>query len=154
MQGMLRALAAGQNYIISFIAIFSLSQSVGGLAGIALLSAFHTVRLKTHLIDAGTTLAMSNVQLSQAFSNTAQRTAPLQQDPVLVQQATSASISAQIGREAAVLAFNDVFFLIGTLSAITFVALLVPWVINKIRGRNPLAKELAFIEAMRARNDP
>ena len=154
MQGMLRALAAGQNYIISFIAIFSLSQSVGGLAGIALLSAFHTVRLKTHLIDAGTTLAMSNVQLSQAFSNTAQLTAPLQQDPVLVQQATSASISAQIGREAAVLAFNDVFFLIGTLSAITFVALLVPWVINKIRGRNPLAKELAFIEAMRARNDP
>ncbi len=154
MQGMLRALAAGQNYIISFIAIFSLSQSVGGLAGIALLSAFHTVRLKTHLIDAGTTLAMSNVQLSQAFSNTAQRTAPLQQDPALVQQATSASISAQIGREAAVLAFNDVFFLICTLSAITFVALLVPWVINKIRGRNPLAKELAFIEAMRARNDP
>ncbi|WP_446654633.1 MFS transporter [Blastomonas sp.] len=154
MQGMLRALAAGQNTIISFIAIFSLSQSVGGLAGIALLSGFHTVRLKTHLIDAGTTLAMSNAQLSQAFSNAAQRTAPLQQDPALVQQATSASISAQIGREAAVLAFNDVFFLIGTLSAITFVALLVPWVINKIRGRNPLAKELAFIEAMRARNEP
>ncbi|MAF63204.1 MAG: MFS transporter [Blastomonas sp.] len=154
MEGMLRALAAGQNYIISFIAIFSLSQSVGGLAGIALLSAFHTVRLKTHLIDAGTTLAMSNAQLSQAFSNAAQRTAPLQQDPALVQQATSASISAQIGREAAVLAFNDVFFLIGTLAAITFVALFVPWVINKIRGRNPLAKELAFIEAMRARNEP
>ncbi len=154
MQGMLRALAAGQNTIISFIAIFSLSQSVGGLAGIALLSGFHTVRLKTHLIDAGTTLAMSNAQFSQAFSNAAQRTAPLQQDPALVQQATSASISAQIGREAAVLAFNDVFFLIGTLSAITFVALLVPWVINKIRGRNPLAKELAFIEAMRARNEP
>ncbi|MBL0966274.1 MAG: MFS transporter [Blastomonas sp.] len=154
MQGMLRALAAGQNTIISFIAIFSLSQSVGGLAGIALLSGFHTVRLKTHLIDAGTTLAMSNAQLSQAFSNAAQRTAPLQQDPALVQQATSASISAQIGREAAVLAFNDVFFLIGTLSAITFVALLVPWVINEIRGRNPLAKELAFIEAMRARNEP
>lgn len=154
MQGMLRALAAGQNTIISFIAIFSLSQSVGGLAGIALLSGFHTVRLKTHLIDAGTTLAMSNAQFSQAFSNAAQRTAPLQQDPALVQQATSASISAQIGREAAVLAFNDVFFLIGTLSAITFVALLVPWVINKIRRRNPLAKELAFIEAMRARNEP
>lgn len=154
MQGMLRALAAGQNMIISFIAIFSLSQSVGGLAGIALLSAFHTVRLKTHLIDAGTTLAMSNAQLSQAFSNAAQRTVPLQQDPALVQQATSASISAQIGREAAVLAFNDVFFLICTLSAITFVALFVPWVINKIRGRNPLAKELAFIEAMRARNEP
>ena len=120
----------------------------------ALLSAFHTVRLKTHLIDAGTTLAMSNAQLSQAVSNVAQRTAPLQQDPALVQQATSANISQQIGREAAVLAFNDVFFLIGTLAAVTFAALLVPWVINKIRGRNPLAKELAFIEAMRARTKP
>ena len=154
MEGMLRALAAGQNYIISFIAIFSLSQSVGGLAGIALLSAFHTVRLKTHLIDAATTLTLGNAQLSQAISNAAQRTAPFQQDSALLQQTTSASISQQIGREAAVLAFNDVFFLIGTLSAVTFVALLVPWVINKIRGRNPLAKELAFIEAMRERTKP
>ncbi len=154
MEGMLRALAAGQNTIISFIAIFSLSQSVGGLAGIALLSAFHTIRLKTHLIDAGTTLTLGNAQLSQAISNAAQRTAPLQQDSALLQQTTSASISQQIGREAAVLAFNDVFFLIGTFSAVTFVALLVPWMINKARGHNPLAKELAFIEAMRARTKP
>lgn len=154
MEGMLRALAAGQNYIISFIAVFSLSQSIGGLAGISLLSAFHTIRLKTHLIDAGTTLALTNAQLSQAVTNVAQRTAPVQTDTALVQQATAANISQQIGREAAVLAFNDVFFLIGTLAAITFVALLVPWVINKIRGRNPLAKELAFIEAMRAGTKP
>jgi hypothetical protein len=153
MEGMLRALAAGQNYIISFIAIFSLSQSVGGLAGIALLSAFHTVRLKTHLIDSGSTLALGNSQLSQAIANAGRRGAPFQGDPALLQQTTAASISAQAGREAAVLAFNDVFFLIGTLSALTFAALLVPWTINKIRGRNPLARELAFIEAMRARTD-
>ena len=44
--------------------------------------------------------------------------------------------------------------LIGTLSAVTFLVVLVPWLINKIRGRNPLAKELAFIEAMRARTKP
>lgn len=43
MEGMLRALTAGQSYVISFIAVFSLSQSVGGLAGISLLSAFHAV---------------------------------------------------------------------------------------------------------------
>lgn len=151
MEGMLRALAAGQNYVISFIAIFSVSQSVGGLAGISLLSAFHTIRLKTHLIDSGSTLAMGNAQLSQAVSNAAQRGAPFQGDPALLQQATAASITQQVGREAAVLAFNDVFFLIGTLSALTFAALFVPWLINKIRGRNPLAKELAFIEAMQAR---
>jgi len=34
---------------------------------------------------------------------------------------------------------------------VTFAVVFVPWLINKIRGRNPLAKELAFMEAMLAR---
>ena len=153
MEGMLRALAAGQSYVISFIAVFSLSQSVGGLAGISLLSAFHTVRLKVHLIDAGNTLNLANQQLVQALGNAANRAAPRLSDPALQQQAAAASISKQVGREAAVLAFNDVFFLIGTLSAMTFAIVFVPWLINKLRGRNPLAKELAFMEAMRSRTD-
>lgn len=151
MEGMLRALAAGQSYVISFIAIFSLSQSVGGLAGISLLSAIHTIRLKTHLIDAGSTLTLGNVQLGQALSSAARQAAPVQTDPVLRQQAAASDISQEVGREAAVLAFNDVFFLIGALAALTFVVVFVPWLINKIRGRNPLAKELAFLEAMLAR---
>ncbi len=151
MEGMLRALAAGQSYVVSFIAVFSLSQSVGGLAGISLLSAFHTVRLKTHLIDAGNTLTLANAQLGQALGNAARRVAPIQSDPALQQQTAASSISAEVGREAAVLAFNDVFFLIGTLSAVTFLVVFVPWLINKIRGRNPLAKELAFMQAMQSR---
>lgn len=152
MEGMLRALAAGHSYVVSFIAIFSLSQSVGGLAGISLLSAIHTIRFKTHLIDAGNTLTLGNPQLVQALSNAAQRAAALQSDPALRQQAAASSISQEVGREAAVLAFNDVFFLIGTLAAVTFAVIFVPWLINKIRGRNPLAKQLAFMEAMVARN--
>ena len=151
MEGMLRALAAGQSYVISFIAVFSLSQSIGGLAGISLLSAFHTIRLKTHLIDAGSTLTLGNSKFAEALSNAVQRVAPAQADPALQQQAAASNISQQVGREAAVLAFNDVFFLIGTLAAATFAVLAMPWLINKIRGRNPLAKELAFLEAMLAR---
>ena len=151
MEGMLRALAAGQSYVISFIAVFSLSQSIGGLAGISLLSGFHTIRLKTHLIDAGSTLTLGNSKFAEALSNAVQRVAPAQADPALQQQAAASIISQQVGREAAVLAFNDVFFLIGTLAAATFAVLAMPWLINKIRGRNPLAKELAFLEAMLAR---
>lgn len=151
MEGMLRALAAGQSYVISFIAVFSLSQSIGGLAGISLLSAFHTIRLKTHLIDAGSTLTLGNSKFAEALSNAVQRVAPAQADPALRQQAAASNISQQVGREAAVLAFNDVFFLIGMLAAATFAVLAMPWLINKIRGHNPLAKELAFLEAMLAR---
>ena len=151
MEGMVRALVAGPRFVISFIAIFSLSQSMGGLAGSSLLSAFYTIRLKTHLIDAGSTLTLGNIQLAQALSNAARRIAPVQADPALQQQAASSSISQSVGREAAVLAFNDVFFLVGTLAVVTFAVVFVLWLINKIRGRNPLAKELASLEAMLAR---
>ncbi|WP_137681330.1 MFS transporter [Aurantiacibacter suaedae] len=151
MEGMVRALAAGQRFVISFIAIFSLSQSMGGLAGSSLLSAFYTVRLKTHLIDAGSTLTLGNGQLGAALSGAARNIAPLQSDPALQQQAASSTVSAAVGREAAVLAFNDVFFLVGILAAITFAAVFLPWLINKIRGHNPLAKELAALEARLAR---
>ncbi|URW75079.1 MFS transporter [Sphingomonas donggukensis] len=147
MEGMLRALAAGTHRVVSFIAMFSLSQSLGGLAGTAALSAFHTIRLKTHLIDAGQTLTLSNQPLAGALANAARRVAPVQIDPALQQQSASASVTQEIGRQAAVLAFNDVFFLVGTLASLAFVAVLVPWAINRIQGRNPLAKELALLQS-------
>lgn len=152
MEGMLRALTAGPAYVISFIAVFSLSQTLGGLAGVSALSAFHTFRLKTHLIDAGATLTIANPELTEQIGQTIARFAPTISDPLLQQQAAAASITQAVGREAAVLAFNDVFFLIGTLASIAFIAILVPWAINRLRGHNPLSKELAFLESMIARS--
>lgn len=152
MEGMLRALAAGPAYVISFIAVFSLSQTLGGLAGVSALSAFHTIRLKTHLIDAGATLTATNQQLAGEIGQLSTGFATTISDPVLQQQAAASRITQEVGREAAVLAFNDVFFLIGTLASIAFVVVLVPWVINRVRGRNPLSKELVFLENMTARS--
>ena len=151
MQGMVRALAAGPSYVVSFIAMFSLSQSLGGLAGISALSAFHSIRLKTHIIDAGGTLTLANPQLVDALGVTVRTVAPIQPDTSLSQQTASVAISQEVGREAAVLAFNDVFFLIGTLASILFVIVFVPWIINRVQRRNPLANELAALETMLAR---
>ncbi len=151
MQGMVRALVAGPSYVVSFIAMFSLAQSIGGLAGVSALSAFHSIRLKTHIIDAGGTLTLANPQLVDALNVTVRNAAPVQADAALAQQTASAAISQEVGREAAVLAFNDVFFLIGTLAAIVFVIVFVPWIINRVQKRNPLANELAALETMMAR---
>lgn len=151
MQGMVRALVAGPSYVVSFIAMFSLAQSIGGLAGVSALSAFHSIRLKTHIIDAGGTLTLANPQLVDALNVTVRNAAPVQADAALVQQTASAAISQEVGREAAVLAFNDVFFLIGTLAAIVFGIVFVPWIINRVQKRNPLANELAALETMMAR---
>ncbi|MBU1538243.1 MAG: MFS transporter [Alphaproteobacteria bacterium] len=152
MEGMLRALAAGPAYVVSFIAVFSLSQTLGGLAGVSALSAFHTIRLKTHLIDAGATLTAANPQLARELGQATARLGTTISDPALQQQAAAARIAREVGREAAVLAFNDVFFLIGSLACIAFVVVLAPWISNRLRGRNPLSKELAFLETMRPGN--
>ena len=152
MEGMLRALAAGPAYVVSFIAVFSLSQTLGGLAGVSALSAFHTIRLKTHLIDAGATLTAASPQLARELGQATARFGATISDPALQQQAAAARIAQAAGREAAVLAFNDVFFLIGSLACIAFVVVLVPWVMNRLRGRNPLSKELAFLETIRPGN--
>lgn len=151
MEGMIRALVAGTNRVVSFIAMFSLAQSLGGLGGSAALSAFYTIRLKTHLIDAGQTLTLTNQPLAAALANAARRGAGIYTDPALQQQYASTSVTNEIGREAAVLAFNDVFFLVGSLASLAFVVVAVPWAINRIRARNPLAKELAALQSRLAR---
>ena len=152
MEGMVRALAAGPSYVVSFIAVFSLSQTLGGLAGVSALSALHTIRLKTHLVDASATLTAANPQLAAQLRETSVSVAATQSD-ALLQQATAASrVAREAGREAAVLAFNDMFFVIGWLAMIAFVAVLVPWTVNRVRGRNPLGKELAALQSMLARN--
>ena len=121
------------------------------MAGISALSAFHSIRLKTHIIDAGGTLTLANPQLVDALGVTVRTVAPIQPDTSLSQQTASVAISQEVGREAAVLAFNDVFFLIGTLASILFVIVFVPWIINRVQRRNPLANELTALETMLAR---
>ncbi|WP_207859770.1 MFS transporter [Volucribacter psittacicida] len=44
LEGMVRALAVSQNHMISFVAVFSFSQTVGGLSAAAGFSAFVTIR--------------------------------------------------------------------------------------------------------------
>jgi hypothetical protein len=46
--GMARTLLAGPRNFISFVVLFSLSQSIGGLVGTAALGTFETVREKYH----------------------------------------------------------------------------------------------------------
>jgi hypothetical protein len=152
MQGMVRALAAGPGHVVSFIAIFSLSQTLGGLAGTAGLSALQTIRLKTHLLDASATLTAANPQLAEGLRRAATSAASTVSDPALRQSLAAGQVSREAGREAAVLAFNDVFFVIGWLAVIAFVVVLVPWVINRVRGHNPLGKELAALQAMTNRS--
>lgn len=148
MEGILRALARGPDYIISFVAVFSLSQTIGGLAGVAALSAFHTVRTKAHLIAMGQDLTLSDPAVAQAVGRAVAGQAAIIADPVLRQASGAGQLLQQANQQAAILAFNDVFFLIGCLAAAVFTITLIRWVYLKIYGINPLAEEMAALQKM------
>ncbi|GLI96188.1 MFS transporter [Sphingobium sp. BS19] len=148
MEGLLRALAQGMQYIISFIAVFSLSQTLGGLAGVAGLAAFQTIWAKVHLMDIGRELTLSDPAVAQAIQLRAAAYNGTIADPVLRQASGAGQLVQQAGRDAAILAFNDMFFLIGIIASLAFAAILAKWIYNRRRGINPLAKELEALASI------
>lgn len=152
MTGMLRALARGPSHIVSFSAVFGISQALGGLAGAALLGTFQVVRQRHHLAELlqglplGDPLAAGRLaQLSQAYA--------AQIPDAGARSATGlALLNQQVAREAQVLAFNDVFLLIGVLAALCFVLVGAYWVRLRVLGINPLAGDLAALARLRERN--
>lgn len=67
----------------------------------------------------------------------------------MLRQASGAGqLVQQAGRDAAILAFNDMFYLIGIIASLAFAAILAKWIYNRRRGINPLAKELEALASI------
>lgn len=152
MEGLLRALTKGPSYLVSFVGVFSLSQTLGGLAGVAALSAFHTLRTKAHLMTLGQSISTNNPAVAQGLNSLAGALTGNMTDPALRGAVAGSQVVREAAREATILAFNDVFFVIGAFAALAFVPLFVRWAYNRRRGHNPLAKELEALQKMRAQN--
>ena len=150
MEGFLRALTRGPSYVVSFLALFNLSQTIGGLAGTAALSAFFTIRAKAHLITLGQGLSSGDPALGQAIAYLAGGLNGTIGDPQLRSAVAGGNVVREAARQAAVLAYNDVFFLIGCLSASAFVIMLIRWLRDRRRGHSPLAADLSLLQQMLA----
>ncbi|MGV1684693.1 MFS transporter [Sphingopyxis sp. NJF-3] len=150
MEGLLRAMTKGPSYLVSFVGVFSLSQTLGGLAGVAALSAFHTLRAKSHLMTLGGSISAADPDVAQGLSRLAAAQAGTIADPALRSATAGARVVREAAREAAILAYNDVFFVIGSLAALAFAVMLARWLYDRRRGHNPLAAELEALQKMRA----
>ncbi|MDE2569199.1 MAG: MFS transporter [Sphingomonadales bacterium] len=150
MEGLLRAITRGPSYVVSFVALFSLSQTLGGLAGVAALSAFHTIRVKAHLMTLGQTVSTNDPAMAQAINDLANALSGTMNDAVVRRAVVGSQVVGEAAREATVLAYNDVFFVIGVMSAMAFVVLFARWFYDRRRGHIPLAKELEAMQKMRA----
>lgn len=149
--GILQALAKGPSHIVSFSAVLGISQQLGGIGGAAMLGSFQIVRERFH----------SEVLVQQLIASDPQVTLRLQQlggayartigDPVLRQAEGGVLLAQQVTREANILAFNDLFMLIGMLSTLAFIYLFARWLGYRRKGTMPLAAELAALAEMRNR---
>ena len=114
-------LAGGGNYLVSFVVVFNISQSVGGVVGSTLLGTFQTVRERFHSNELVQSLVMSN--------------------PVVAAQVREGAwqLSQRVSREANVLAYNDVFLLVGVLASLTVVwGVVIQWLMWRRGEISPL----------------
>lgn len=123
--GFLRMLERGPAYFVSLVVLFSSTQNLGGLAGSALLGSYQVIATRSHL-------------------------AALTEHLVAADPLVAARIQAQGGvqlvqsaaREAAVLAFNDVFRFVALLALATALFLLCFVLRDLWRGRNHALQEV------------
>ncbi|TFI58731.1 MFS transporter [Sphingomonas parva] len=150
MGGVLRALARGPSHMVSYSAVFSLAQTVGGLGGTALLGTFQIVREKYHSHELVQSIVMTDPQVAARLQQLGGAYGRVIGDPSLRQAQGANLLAQQVTREANILAFNDVFLLIAMLAGLTFLWLGGRWLVFKLRGVNPLGAELAALQKMLA----
>ncbi|BEV00479.1 MFS transporter [Novosphingobium olei] len=139
--GLARTLLAGPRNFVSFIVLFSMSQSLGGLVGGALLGTFQTVREKMHSAEIVQGIVMTDPQVAARIAAGGRLVARTIGDPVLRSAEGAAILSQQATREANILAFNDVFLLLGILAVCAVAwSILIRWRIVRSGEESPLVK--------------
>ncbi|PCG14881.1 MULTISPECIES: MFS transporter [Sphingomonas] len=122
--GMTRALQRGSGHIISFIALFGVINSLGGLGGTALLGTYQTIREKANSAALVQAVDPTDPQVQARLQAGASGVARVVGDPGLRSAEGGALLSQTATREANVLAYDDVFRLVAVLAALTFCYLL------------------------------
>ena len=118
LMGIMRAIQNGPSFLVSFVVLFSITQSLGGLAGPAVFGSFQIVREKFHSSQINEHINPADPQVAARLQLQAQIYARTQTDAVLRQAQGSAQFAQIATREANVLAFNDVFRLIGLMAVV------------------------------------
>jgi MFS family permease len=122
--GMTRALKEGAGHIISFIALFGIINSVGSLAGNALLGTYQVVREKANSAAIVDAVDPTNPLVMQRLQAGGAAVGRVVGDPGLRSAEGGALLSQAATREANVLAYDDVFRLVAVMAAATFLYLL------------------------------
>ncbi|WPE19545.1 hypothetical protein ShzoTeo12_07110 [Shinella zoogloeoides] len=131
--GFTMALRKGPQYILSFIVVFLVTQSLGGLAGSALFGSFITLREKFHSNMLAQSMTLADPLVAARVSQLSAAYGRIITDPAVLKAEGVALLSQQVTREANVLAHNDAFLIIALLAVGAAVALVIHWLYIRIK---------------------
>lgn len=131
--GFTMALRKGPQYILSFIVVFLVTQSLGGLAGSAIFGSFITLREKFHSNILAQAMTLTDPLVAARVSQLAAGYGRTITDQAVLKAEGVALLSQQVTREANVLAHNDAFFVIALLAVASAVALAIHRIYVRIR---------------------
>jgi len=137
--GMTRALKQGTGHVISFFVLFNAINGLGGLVGPALLGSYQAVRARVNGAGLAAALDPTDPLVAARLAAGGQSLGRVLPDPALRGAEGGALLSQATSREAAVLAYDDVFRLIALLAAATTLYLLFLIVRRTWRARRALA---------------
>jgi hypothetical protein len=123
--GIIEVMKGGMKYLISFLSVFIMTQSLGSLAGTAWFSTFLADRQKLHYAALVEHLTLADPQVSLRIAQLSGAFARVSPDPTQRAANGLATFAQQVNRESYVLAYNDVFQLVAIVAAVTFVWLLL-----------------------------
>ena len=149
MTGILRAMARGPSHIVSFSAVFGISQTIGGLAGAALLGSLQVWRERLHSNELVQGITLTDPLDATRINALGAAYGRVLSDPSLRQAEGVLLLGQQVTREANILAYNDVFLVIAVLASVAFLATGTRWVYYRINDINPLAEDMAALQRMR-----
>ncbi len=112
-----KVIARGQGFLVSFSVVFGLSQTIGGLAGSALLGSYQVAQTRAHTLE-----FLGNMPVGDAVV-----AARLQGGPT--------ALSQVVNREANIAAFNDVSRLVMIIALLTAAYIAYIIVFNRLSGR-------------------
>jgi len=118
--GVSRTLLAGPQNFITWIVLFSATQNLGGLIGTAVFGTFQTIREKFHSHSLVEQILITNPAAASRLSGSAHQVDAVVGDPALRSAEGIVLLGRQVTREANILAYNDLFLVIGILACMLF----------------------------------
>ncbi len=114
--GVARIVQRGRTHLVSFVVLFSTTQNVGGLGGAALLASIQTVRQRVHAQALADNISLGDPMVIGRLGAAAGELGRYITDPSRASQQASGQLGQALQSQAAVLAFNDTFWVVSVLA--------------------------------------